>query len=102
MGRAAINGKKAFNASPARSAFGSFSASSSSLSYLSEPPNFSAISDANVVVSLKNLLKKDSTTKSKALEDLVSYTQAHPSDQDGGVEDAILESWVRHLEQDIK
>lgn len=78
------------------SAFGGFSSSSggSGLSYLTEPPNLSTISDANVGVSFKNLLKKDATTKSKALEDLVAYVKAHPHDQGGGVEDPILDAWV--------
>ncbi|PVH85921.1 hypothetical protein DL98DRAFT_557422 [Cadophora sp. DSE1049] len=77
--------------------FGGFGSTSSgsTLSYLTEPPNLSAISDANVVVAFKNLSKKDGTTKSKALEDLRAYVQAHPFEQDGGVEDAVLEAWVK-------
>ncbi|CZT43733.1 uncharacterized protein RSE6_03809 [Rhynchosporium secalis] len=77
--------------------FGGFGSASSgsTLSYLTEPPNLSAISDANVVVAFKNLSKKDGTTKSKALEDLRAYVQAHPFEQDGGVEDAVLEAWVK-------
>lgn len=77
-------------------AFGGFGAAGSgtSLSYLAEPPSFTAVSDPNVVVSLKNVLKKDSTTKAKALEDLLAHVQAHPFDKDGGVEEAILEVWV--------
>lgn len=80
--------------------FGGFGSTSSgsTLSYLTEPPNLSAISDANVVVAFKNLSKKDGTTKSKALEDLRAYVQAHPFEQDGGVEDAVLEAWVRSLQ----
>jgi hypothetical protein len=78
--------------------FGAFSASAapgSNLSYLVEPPDFSSISDANVVVSFKNLLKRDSTTKSKALEDLIFSVQAVPPfEENGGVEDPVLESWV--------
>ncbi|KAH8592873.1 hypothetical protein B0O99DRAFT_547891 [Bisporella sp. PMI_857] len=70
------------------------SAASSSLSYLSNPSDFSSISDGNVVVSFKNLSKKDGTTKSKALDDLRTYVQAHPYEIDGGVEEAILEAWV--------
>lgn len=66
----------------------------SELSYVAEPPDFSSISDAQVVVSFKNLLKKDSITKTKALEDLLSYVRAHPYEQGGGVEEAILETWV--------
>lgn len=71
-----------------------FGSSGSSLSYLAEPPSFSSISDPNVIVTLKNILKKDSTTKAKALDDLLAYVQAHPFEKDGGVEDAILDVWV--------
>ncbi len=79
--------------------FGAFGTgfTGSTLSYLSEPPNLSSITDANVVVAFKNLLKKDSTTKAKGLEDLRSYVQAHPYEQDEGVEQPILEAWVGHL-----
>ncbi|OAA58694.1 Zinc finger, RING/FYVE/PHD-type [Cordyceps fumosorosea ARSEF 2679] len=69
--------------------------SGSSLSYLAEPPSFAAIADPNIVVSLKNVLKKDSTTKTKALDDLLAYVQAQPHDKDGGVEDAILDIWTQ-------
>ncbi|KAF2807951.1 uncharacterized protein BDZ99DRAFT_420629 [Mytilinidion resinicola] len=84
----------------ASSAFGSgfgaasaiaFGASSSPLSYVSEPPDLSAISDPNVVVAFKNLSKKDSTTKAKALEDLQTYI----SSVGGQVEDGILEAWIK-------
>ncbi|KAH7146323.1 hypothetical protein EDB81DRAFT_487650 [Dactylonectria macrodidyma] len=75
--------------------FGAGSPSGTSLSYLAEPPSFVAVSDPNVVVSLKNILKKDSTTKAKALEDLLAYVLAHPNDKDGGVEEAVLEVWVQ-------
>ncbi|GKU05040.1 e3 ubiquitin-protein ligase listerin [Fusarium langsethiae] len=80
-----------------RSGFGGFgsAASGTSLSYLAEPPSFSAISDPNVVVSLKNVLKKDSTTKAKALEELLAHVQAHPFEKDGGVEEGILDVWVQ-------
>jgi E3 ubiquitin-protein ligase listerin len=77
------------------SGFGSVFAGSI-LSYLSEPPSLSSITDANVVVAFKNLLKKDSTTKAKGLEDLRSYVQSHPYEQNGGVEQPILEAWVGH------
>ncbi|KAI0449196.1 hypothetical protein F5B21DRAFT_62801 [Xylaria acuta] len=77
--------------------FGSFASAASgvNLSYLAEPPDFSSVSDANVVVSLKNLQKKDATTKAKALEELLAYVQAHPYEQDGGVEEPVLEVWVQ-------
>jgi len=85
---------------PARTGFGGFggfTTSSSTLSYISEPPDLAAVSDANVVVSLKNLLKKDSTTKAKALDDLLLYVQAHPYEKDGGVEEPILDAWVSRV-----
>ena len=74
--------------------FGSTTAGST-ISYLVEPPDLSAISDANVVVAFKNLSKKDGTTKAKALDDLRSYVQAHPFEQDAGTEEAVLGAWVR-------
>lgn len=94
-GRLASSGSAAF-ASAGRSGFGgAFSTSSTTnLSYLSEIPDFSSISDANVVVSFKNVLKKDSTTKAKALEDLLQYALEHPYEQGGGVEEAVLDAWV--------
>lgn len=72
--------------------FGGFGSlgTGSSLSYLTEPPNLSSISDANVVVSFKNLSKKDGTTKSKALEDLIGNVR-----ESDGLEESILEAWVR-------
>jgi hypothetical protein len=63
---------------------------SSTLSYIQEPLDYSGISDANTVVAFKNLTKKDSTTKTKALEDLQTSLAA-----DSDVSDAILETWVR-------
>ncbi|KFY29928.1 hypothetical protein V494_08368, partial [Pseudogymnoascus sp. VKM F-4513 (FW-928)] len=77
--------------------FGGFGsgASRSSLSYLTEPPNLTSISDPNVVVAFKNLLKKDSTTKAKGLEDLRLHVLSSPHEQGGGVEQSILEAWVK-------
>ncbi|KAL3427520.1 E3 ubiquitin-protein ligase listerin [Phlyctema vagabunda] len=77
--------------------FGSFgtSAQKSTLSYLTEPPNFSSISDPNVVVSFKNLSKKDRATKIRGLEELRSYVRAHPFEENGGVEEAVLDTWVQ-------
>ena len=65
----------------------------SPLSYVTEPPDFSDISDSTLVVALKNLSKKDSTTKAKALEELEGYVLARGRET-GGVEDALLEAWV--------
>ncbi len=67
--------------------------SSSPLSYVYEPPDLTGISEPNVVVAFKNVQKKDSTTKSKALEDLQGYVLSL-GPKNGGVEDAILEAWV--------
>lgn len=67
------------------------STESSTLSYVQEPPDLSTISDPNVVVAVKNLSKKDGTTKAKALEDLL----AHASASDVEIEDSLLEAWVR-------
>jgi len=62
----------------------------SPLSYIQEPPDYSGISDANVIVAFKNLSKKDSTTKAKALEDIQAYVSSSAE-----VEDGLLEAWVR-------
>ena len=86
-------------ASSARAATGAFGAASSSafgssasqLAHVSEPPDLSTISNATVVVLFKNLSKKDSTTKARALEDL----QAHVGQADEPVEEGVLEAWVR-------
>lgn len=64
----------------------------SPLSYVYEPPDLSNISEPNVVVAFKNLQKKDSTTKAKALEDLQNFVSG--LDSKDGVEEAILEPWV--------
>ncbi|OMP81578.1 E3 ubiquitin-protein ligase listerin [Diplodia seriata] len=71
--------------------FSAFGASASPLSYVSEPPDLSSISDANTVVAFKNLSKKDSTTKAKALEDL----QTTVTSSGAPVEEAVLEAWVQ-------
>ncbi len=77
--------------------FGAFSSSvfgsteSSALSYIQEPPDYAAINDVNVVVAVKNLSKKDSTTKAKALEDI----QLHVTEPRNEIEEGLLEAWVR-------
>lgn len=70
-----------------------FGAIPSTLSYVAEPPDLTAISDPNVVVAFRNLLKKDSVTKAKALEDLQAYALSE-SVESGGLEDPVLEAWV--------
>lgn len=71
------------------SVFGS--SQSSVLSYIQEAPDYSEISDPNVVVAFKNLSKRDATTKAKALEDLLASTSA----PEATVEEGFLQAWVR-------
>jgi hypothetical protein len=80
-------GSSAFG-SPSAAAFG---VAASQLSYVSEPPDLSAISDPNVVVYFRNLSKRDSTTKAKALEDIQAHVAKEP------VEEGLLEAWVRSV-----
>ena len=93
--RAVAGGFGAFSSSP-----GSFSTASvtdshtlSSLSYVAEPPDLSKISHAQSIVAFKNVLKKDETTKAKALEDLKSYLIGIET-RDEPIEDGFLEAWV--------
>ncbi|SPN98428.1 uncharacterized protein DNG_01473 [Cephalotrichum gorgonifer] len=104
MSRQSSKGGKRTNGAPGFGAkfggsrgFAGFGSSTvgSDLAYVSEPPDFSSISDPQVVVSFKNLLKKDSITKAKGLDDFLTYVRAHPYEQDGGPEEAILEAWVQ-------
>jgi len=67
-----------------------FGAHASPLSYIQEVPDLSGVSDPNVAVTFKNLAKKDSTTKAKALEELQSYVASPGVD----VEDVLLAAWV--------
>ena len=89
----------AFTAMDGLQSAGSFGApsslggASSPLSYIYEPPDLSVISDPTVVVSFKNLQKKDSTTKAKALEELEAYIESRNRNSEN-IEDGILEAWV--------
>ncbi|KAK3071158.1 hypothetical protein LTR53_009128, partial [Teratosphaeriaceae sp. CCFEE 6253] len=95
-----MSSKKQFRsqASSGRAAggFGAFSSSaftstdSSALSYVQEAPDYAAINDVNLVVAFKNLSKKDSTTKAKALEDI----QTHVNQPEVEIEDGVLGAWV--------
>jgi hypothetical protein len=93
----ASSGRAASGAFVSPSGFGgtssTFAAASSSLSYIAEPPDLSRISDAQLVVSFKNLLKKDSVTKAKALEEIKDYL-SKPEIIENRVEDGLLEAWV--------
>ncbi|KAI5291407.1 hypothetical protein KEM54_004942 [Ascosphaera aggregata] len=64
----------------------------SSLSFISEPPDLSTISEPNVVVALKNLLKKDSTTKARAL-DVLQEVVVRKAEAKSALENGFLEAW---------
>ena len=59
------------------------------LSYIAPPPDLSGIPQ-DIIVPFKNLLKKDSITKAKALEEIVTYVQSQKED----IKEPILEAWV--------
>jgi hypothetical protein len=67
-----------------------FGTHASQLSHIAEPPDLSKISDPHVVVYFRNLSKRDSTTKAKALEELQTYISSLKTP----VEDGVLEAWA--------
>ncbi|OCT47255.1 C3HC4 type (RING finger) zinc finger containing protein [Cladophialophora carrionii] len=69
-----------------------FRTAPSPLSYIAEQPELSTITDANLVVTLRNLGKKDSTTKAKALEDLQDYVGSLGSGE--AIETGLLDAWI--------
>ncbi|KIX99599.1 uncharacterized protein Z520_04232 [Fonsecaea multimorphosa CBS 102226] len=70
-----------------------FQTAASSLSYVAEQPDLSTVSNPNLVVSLRNLSKKDSTTKAKALEELQDYVSSLTSGDN--VDSGLLQAWVK-------
>ncbi len=92
---------QASSARAASSAFGAatigapsaFQTAASPLSYVTELPDLNAIPDSRVVVAYKNLSKKDSVTKAKALEELQDYL-SQPTTNKSGIDSAVLEAWV--------
>ena len=70
-----------------------FQTAASSLSYIAEQPHLGAISDPNLVVALRNLSKKDSTTKTKALEEVEDYVKT--ADSADAIDAGLLDAWVR-------
>ncbi|KAI9882616.1 MAG: hypothetical protein M1823_005635 [Watsoniomyces obsoletus] len=77
---------------------GSFTPSfgrSSTLSYLVEPPDLSKISDPNVTVLLKNVNKRDPTTKVKALEDLQTHVQSIKAEGKRLEDGVLLDVWIQ-------
>lgn len=89
----ALAGFGGYGGSPPSSASASFGGASSVLSYLGEPPDLGAISNVNVVVNFKNLSKRDTVTKSRALEELHAYITSQIADS-AEVEDALIDAWV--------
>ena len=92
--RAFSGGFDAFGGAANTSGFGG--TPQSQLSHVYEPPILTGLSNAQIVVALKNVQKKDSTTKSKALEDLQGYVQAQQQNN-GEIEEDFLEAWVSAL-----
>ncbi|MCJ1244899.1 hypothetical protein MMC30_002100 [Trapelia coarctata] len=82
-------GNAAFGSPQAFSTVSSFP-----LSYVYEPLDLGGVTEPNVVVALKNLQKKNGTTKTKALEDLLAYISSEPVRR-AGVEDPLLEAWIK-------
>ena len=78
--------------SPFGNSFGA--APSSQLSYVYEPPEINTISDPTVVVAWKGLQKKDSATKTKALDELLAHV-AKIEEEKQILEDGFLEAWTR-------
>ncbi|KAK4465790.1 hypothetical protein QBC42DRAFT_293860 [Cladorrhinum samala] len=72
---------------------GGLATSTTTLSYLTPPPDFSDI-PREIVVSFKNLLKKDTQTKEKALQDILSYEQGRASDS-AGPEEAVIDAYIQ-------
>ncbi|EWC46127.1 hypothetical protein DRE_04701 [Drechslerella stenobrocha 248] len=63
---------------------------SSPLSYFAEPPDIKLISNPNLVVVFSNLLKRDDTTKEKALSELLDWITEQAS-----IENAIVNCYVQ-------
>jgi hypothetical protein len=76
------------------SSFGGFTGdSSSSLSYLAPLPDISKISNSAIVVTFKNLFKKDPKTKLRGLEEFTTYLTDLIESKEP-LEDPILGAWL--------
>ncbi|THD00457.1 hypothetical protein EYZ11_000021 [Aspergillus tanneri] len=80
--------------------FGGFSGSfstegkePSSLTFVSEPPDLSRISEAQIAIAFKNFLKKDEVTRTRSLDDLNDHVSGIES-QNGTLDDGFLEAWA--------
>ena len=93
MPRSAVPGSSSAASGLGSSAFGSprgiGSFSKTTLSYIAPPPDLSGIPQ-DIIVPFKNLQKKDSITKAKALDEIVAYVQT----QQDGLAEPVLEVWV--------
>lgn len=69
-----------------------FQTAPSSLSYIAEQPDLTAISDPHLLVAFRNLGKKDSITKAKALEEIQDYVGSAAASSGGDA--GLLEAWV--------
>ena len=74
-------------------AFGNEGREPSSLTYITEPPDLSRISEQQVVIAFKNFQKKDDTTRTKALEELKEYVTSVEKKK-GTLDDGFLDAWV--------
>ncbi|KAJ5578378.1 uncharacterized protein N7459_007342 [Penicillium hispanicum] len=72
--------------------FGNSGREPSSLTYIAEPPDLSRISDQQVVIAFKNLLKKDDITRTKALDELKEHIASIEASK-GTLDDGFLEAW---------
>lgn len=70
----------------------------SQLSYVTEPPSLDQISDSKLVVLLKNLSKRDGTTKAKALDDILNLINRPEYDLDNSVVEAWVGFNIEHLD----
>lgn len=76
------------------SSTGAFGSSTSRLSYLAEQPDTASLGDPSLTVIFRNLAKRDSTTKSKALEELQSYLTSQ-TEQGVEIDESLLYAWTR-------
>lgn len=76
--------------------FGSDGREPSSLTYISEPPDLSRISEQQLVIAFKNLQKKDEITRTKALEELKEHVSAIEG-RKGTLDDGFLQAWVFYI-----
>ncbi|KAL5045337.1 hypothetical protein BDW71DRAFT_184109 [Aspergillus fruticulosus] len=81
--------------------FGGFSSSVpgqgrelSSLTYVTEPPDLSQISDPQLAIAFKNFSKKDDVTRTKAIEDIKTYV-SNVVANGGTLDEGFLEAWIR-------